>query len=118
MFGESLHYKIDGEVRFDSNSKMKTSPLLESSREKIGLSCRDDTVILSNFSPEISSVISAESARVQAKAKFDIEIKNINLAEFRIREGSETKVGKSPNLTALVTEFKIKEGPRTKINKS
>ena len=55
---------------------------------------------------------------MRAKAKFDLEIKNINLAEFRIREGSETKVGKSPNLTALVTEFKFKEGPRTKINKS
>ena len=45
MLGKSVNYKIDGEVRFDSNSKMKISPLLESSREKIGPSCRDDTVI-------------------------------------------------------------------------
>ena len=59
MSGESVNYKIDGEVRFDSNSKMKTSPLLETSNEKIGLSCKDDTVILSNYSPVISSVISA-----------------------------------------------------------
>ena len=59
MSGESVNFKFDGEVRFDYNSKMKTSPLMESSKEKIGLSCRDDNVILSNYSPVISSVISA-----------------------------------------------------------
>ena len=60
----------------------------------------------------ISSVISAEPA----KAKFDLEIKNINLAEFRIREGLETKNDKSQNLTVLKTKFKLKEGSRTKID--
>ena len=118
MSGESVNYKIDGEVRFDSNSKMKTSPLLESSRENIGPSCRDDNLILSNYNLVISSIISTEPARLQAKVNFALKIKNIDQAEFRIRKVSENKIDKSPNLKVLTTEFKFKGGLRTKIDKS
>ena len=42
----------------------------------------------------------------------------IDQAEVRFREGSETKIDKSQNLTVLITESKFKEGSRTKIDKS
>ena len=47
----------------------------------------------------ISSDVSAELARVKVKTEFDLEIKNIDLTKARFREGSETKIDKSQNLT-------------------
>ena len=45
--------------------------------------------------PVSSFIVSTEPARVQAKAEFDLEIQNINLAEFKLKEGLKTKVDKS-----------------------
>ena len=56
---------------------------------------------MSKKTPVISSVVSAEPARVQAKAEFDLEIQNIDLAEFKFIEGSRTKIDKSLDLTFL-----------------
>ena len=106
---------------------MKTSSLMESSKEEVGVSCSDKAIILSMNTPVISSVVSPELARVQAKVEFDLEIKKIenqgntniiDLAEFRFKEGLRTKIDKSLDITALLDEFEFKEGSRTKIDKS
>ena len=77
--------------------------------------------------PVISSVVSTGPARVQAKVEFDLEIQKIEyqgntiiiyLAEFKLKEGSGTKINKSLHLTSLIDEFEFKEGSRTKIDKS
>ena len=69
---------------------------------------------MSKKTPVISSVVSAEPARVQAKAEFDLELQKIeyqgntdviDLAEFRLKEGSGTKIDKSLNQTFLMDGF-------------
>ena len=118
ILGDSVNWRIGGDVSFDFNKKMKTSPPVESSKEEVGVSCSDKVMILSKNIPVISSVVSTERARVQAKAEFDLEMQKINLAEFKLKEGSENKIDKSLDLTSLITEFKFKECSRTKIDKS
>ena len=64
--------------------------------------------------PVISSVVSPELARVQAKVEFDLEVQKIEYqgntniidsAEFKLKEGSRTKLLKSLDLTFLVKIF-------------
>ena len=93
---------------------MKTSPLTEFSKEEVGVSCSDKAIILSKNTLVISSVVFPELARVQAKAEFDLEIQKIeyqrntnviDLAEFRLKKGSGTKIDKSLDLIFLVKLF-------------
>ena len=77
ILGDSVNCRVGGVFRFDSNSKMKTSLLMEPSKEEVGVSCSDKAIHLSKNTPVISSVVSAEPARVQAKVEIDLEIKKI-----------------------------------------
>ena len=79
--GDSVNCGIGGDVRFDSNSKMKTSPPMESS-----VSCSDKVIILSKNIPIISSVGSAEPAKVSGQSR-NLEIQNIDLTGFKFKEG-------------------------------
>ena len=49
------------------------------------MSCNNNVISLSKNIPVLSSVFSAELARVQVKIEFDFEIQNIDLAEFNIK---------------------------------
>ena len=91
--GDSVNCGIGGDVRFDSNSKMKTSPPMESS-----VSCSDKVIILSKNIPIISSVGSAEPAKVSGQSR-NLEIQNIDLTGFKFKEGLITKIDNSLDLT-------------------
>ena len=75
--GDSVDCWVEGDVRFDSNNKMKTSPLMEPSIEEVGVSCSDKAINLSENTSVLSSVVSAEPARVQANVEFDLEVQKI-----------------------------------------
>ena len=45
ILGDSVDCWVEGDVRFDSNNKMKTSPLMEPSIEEVGVSCSDKAYI-------------------------------------------------------------------------
>ena len=128
ILGNSDNCGIGWGVRFESNRKIKSYPIVEPSKEEIDVSCSDKAVNLSKNTIVISSAASAEPARVQTTVKFDLKIQKINylgntnvidLTEFRPKEGSRTKkLAKSSNLTSLINEVKIKKGSKTKIDKS
>ena len=81
------------------------------------VSCSDKVIILSKNIPIISSVGSAEPAKVSGQSR-NLEIQNIDLTGFKFKEGLITKIDNSLDLTALITKFKVKEGSKTKIDKS
>ena len=54
---------------------------------EVGVGCSDKVIILSKNIPIVSSIVSAELARVQAKAEFDQEMQNKDLAGFKFKEG-------------------------------
>ena len=64
-------------VRFESNGKMRTSPLIELSKEEIDVSCS-----LSQNTTVISAVASAELTRVQAKVKFDLKVQEVQEIDY------------------------------------
>ena len=112
--GDSVDCRVEGGVRFDSNSKKKTSSLLEPNKEEVVVSCSDKAMNLSENTYIISSIVSTELARVQAKVEFDLELQKIEYqgntniidsAEFKLKEGSRTKLVKSLDLTFLVKLF-------------
>ena len=126
ILGNSDNCGIGWGVRFESNRKIKSYPIVEPSKEEIDVSCSDKAVNLSKNTIVISSAASAEPARVQTTVKFDLKIQKINylrntnvidLTEFRPKEGSRTKkLAKSSNLTSLINEVKVKESSKTKID--
>ena len=75
--GDSINCRVGGGVRFESNDKMKTSPLIKLSKEENGVSCYDKDINVSKNTPVISSIASAELARVQTKVEFDLEVQKI-----------------------------------------
>ena len=100
---------------------------MEPSKEEVGVSLSDKAINLSKNTPVTFSVVSTEPAKLQAKVEFDLEIQKIvykgntniiDLAEFKLNEGSGIKIYKSLDLTSLINEFEFKEGSRTKIDKS
>ena len=112
--GDSVDCRVEGGVRFDSNSKKKTSSLLEPNKEEVVVSCSDKAMNLSENTYIISSIVSTELARVQAKVEFDLELQKIEYqgntniidsAEFKLKEGSRTKLVKSLDLTFLIKLF-------------
>ena len=111
--GDSINCRVGRGVRFDSNGKMKTSLLIELSKEEVGVSFSDKAINSSKNTPVIPSVASTEKARVQAKVEFDLEVQkidyqgntnSIDLAEFKLKEISRNKLVKSLNLTTLIDE--------------
>ena len=72
---------------------------------EVGVSCSDKVIILSKNIPIVSSIVSAELARVTVKTEVDLEIKNIELSKLRFRQGSETKIDKFQNLLKIFFLF-------------
>ena len=77
ILGDSVDCMVEGGFRFDSKSKMKTSPLMGPSKEEVSIGCSDKAITLSEITYVTSSVVSTEPARVQAKLEFDLEAQKI-----------------------------------------
>ena len=106
----------NGDVRFDSIHKMKTSSLIGSSKDRSNIDCSDKA---RNLSEQVSSIVSTEMSRVQAKLEFDCEEQEINYyivlmvwlftGVFYIIDSFELKL--------RVDSYLLKEGSRTKLYK-
>ena len=100
--------------RFESKNKMKISPLIRPRKKEVSVKCSHKAINLTENNSLLSSVVSAEPARVQAKVEFDLDVQKIEyqgntnfiyLAEFKLKEGSRTKIAKSLDLTFLIKLF-------------
>ena len=64
LLRDSIDCGVEGGVRFDSKHKMKTSPLMGPSKDKVSISCSDKAIHLSENISVTSSVVSTELARI------------------------------------------------------